>query len=80
MRKRDNFICNLINANSLLNTDDYLVNDISKININKYHNNENQYLSSIGDIFSENVNVFILMTLSDLEIVKPNKLSWKKRF
>lgn len=78
--KRDNFMINLINANnSLLNDNDYLINDVSKVNINKYCHNENQFLSPISDIFSDNINVFIPMTLSDLEIIK-NKLSWKKDF
>lgn len=79
-KKGENLISRLINYNSShFDQNNYLINDISKEDFNKYHHAENQYLGKIDEVFSDNIVVFIPMKLSNLEI-KKNKLSWKNDF
>lgn len=55
------------------------MSDISTVNFNKYFTRENLYLPSIKEIFSDNINVFIPLELSNV-VKRGRKLSWNNNF
>lgn len=76
--KKDIFFKHLINANSSIYKN-ILVSDISNVNFNKYYSKNDLLLEPIKNIFSDNINVFIPMSLSSVDKIG-RKLTWKKAF